>query len=113
MKSKMSKGLVIKLYSPTLSDKLRSWDEDIVFSVSATTREPREGEKDGREYFFKSIEKFVKMIDNNEMLEHAEVFGNYYGSPREPVERAIDSGKDVIYDIEWQGEDQIKIKILD
>jgi guanylate kinase len=87
----MRRGLVIILSSPsgagksTLSDRLRSWDKDIVFSVSATTREPREGEKDGREYFFKPREKFLKMIDNNDMLEHAEVFGNLYGSPLEPV----------------------------
>ena len=118
MISKMRRGLIIILSSPsgagksTLSDKLRSWDEDIVFSVSATTREPREGEKDGREYFFKSKEKFVKMIDNNEMLEHAEVFGNLYGSPLEPVSKAIESGQDVLFDIDWQGGQQIRNSTL-
>ena len=118
MISKMRRGLVIILSSPsgagksTLSDRLRSWDEDIVFSVSATTREPREGEKDGREYFFKSKEKFVKMIDNNEMLEHAEVFGNLYGSPLEPVSKAIESGQDVLFDIDWQGGQQIRNSTL-
>ena len=110
----MRRGLVIILSSPsgagksTLSDRLRSWDEDIVFSVSATTREPREGERDGREYFFKSKEKFVKMIDNNEMLEHAEVFGNLYGSPLKPVSEAIENGQDVLFDIDWQGGQQIR-----
>ena len=114
MINKMRRGLVIILSSPsgagksTLSDRLRSWDEDIVFSVSATTREPREGEKDGREYFFKSKEKFVKMIDNNEMLEHAEVFGNLYGSPLKPVSEAIENGQDVLFDIDWQGGQQIR-----
>ena len=114
----MRRGLVIILSSPsgagksTLSDRLRSWDEDIVFSVSATTREPREGEKDGREYFFKSKEKFVKMIDNNEMLEHAEVFGNLYGSPLKPVSEAIENGQDVLFDIDWQGGQQIRNSTL-
>ena len=80
----MRRGLIIILSSPsgagksTLSDRLRAWDKDIVFSISATTREPRDGEKDGREYFFKSREDFLKMVDNQEMLEHAEVFGNLY-----------------------------------
>ena len=118
MINKMRRGLVIILSSPsgagksTLSDRLRSWDEDIVFSVSATTREPREGEKDGREYFFKSKEKFVKMIDNNEMLEHAEVFGNLYGSPLKPVSEAIENGQDVLFDIDWQGGQQIRNSTL-
>ena len=86
----MRRGLIIILSSPsgagksTLSDRLRAWDKDIVFSISATTREPRDGEKDGREYFFKSREDFLKMVDNHEMLEHAEVFGNLYGSPQKP-----------------------------
>ncbi|MDB3860513.1 guanylate kinase [Paracoccaceae bacterium] len=114
----MRRGLVIILSSPsgagksTLSDRLRSWDKDIVFSVSATTREPREGEKDGREYFFKPIEKFLKMINNNEMLEHAEVFGNLYGSPLGPVSKAIESGQDVLFDIDWQGGQQIRNSTL-
>ena len=114
----MRRGLVIILSSPsgagksTLSDRLRSWDKDIVFSVSATTREPREGEKDGREYFFKPREKFLKMINNNEMLEHAEVFGNLYGSPLGPVSKAIESGQDVLFDIDWQGGQQIRNSTL-
>ena len=118
MISKMRRGLVIILSSPsgagksTLSDRLRLWDKDIVFSVSATTREPREGEKDGREYSFKPREKFLKMINNNEMLEHAEVFGNLYGSPLEPVSKAIESGQDVLFDIDWQGGQQIRNSTL-
>ena len=96
----------------TLSDRLRAWDKDIVFSISATTREPRDGEKDGREYFFKSREDFLKMVDNQEMLEHAEVFGNLYGSPQLPVSNAIENGQDVLFDIDWQGGQQIRNSVL-
>ena len=114
----MRRGLIIILSSPsgagksTLSDRLRAWDEDIVFSISATTREPRDGEKDGREYFFKSREDFLKMVDNQEMLEHAEVFGNLYGSPQKPVSNAIENGQDVLFDIDWQGGQQIRNSVL-
>lgn len=114
----MRRGLIIILSSPsgagksTLSDRLRAWDKDIVFSISATTREPRDGEKDGREYFFKSREDFLKMVDNQEMLEHAEVFGNLYGSPRLPVSNAIENGQDVLFDIDWQGGQQIRNSVL-
>ena len=114
----MRRGLIIILSSPsgagksTLSDRLRVWDKDIVFSISATTREPRDGEKDGREYFFKSREDFLKMVDNQEMLEHAEVFGNLYGSPQLPVSNAIENGQDVLFDIDWQGGQQIRNSVL-
>ena len=114
----MRRGLIIILSSPsgagksTLSDRLRAWDKDIVFSISATTRESRDGEKDGREYFFKSREDFLKMVDNQEMLEHAEVFGNLYGSPQLPVSNAIENGQDVLFDIDWQGGQQIRNSVL-
>ena len=114
----MRRGLIIILSSPsgagksTLSDRLRAWDKDIVFSISATTREPRDGEKDGREYFFKSREDFLKMVDNQEMLELAEVFGNLYGSPQKPVSNAIENGQDVLFDIDWQGGQQIRNSVL-
>ena len=114
----MRRGLIIILSSPsgagksTLSDRLRAWDKDIVFSISATTREPRDGEKDGREYFFKSRDDFLKMVDNQEMLEHAEVFGNLYGSPQLPVSNAIENGQDVLFDIDWQGGQQIRNSVL-
>ena len=114
----MRRGLIIILSSPsgagksTLSDRLRAWDKDIVFSLSATTREPRDGEKNGREYFFKSREDFLKMVDNQEMLEHAEVFGNLYGSPQLPVSNAIENGQDVLFDIDWQGGQQIRNSVL-
>ena len=106
------RGLLIILSSPsgagksTLTKKL-DWDEKMQFSVSATTRKPREGEIEGREYFFRSQEQFQQMVADGEMLEHAEVFGNFYGSPRAPVEEAISAGRDVIFDIDWQGGQQI------
>ena len=115
---KNRRGILFILSSPsgagksTLARSLMEWDKSLSFSVSATTRAARAGEMEGREYFFKTNKEFLLMVDNNEMLEHAEVFGNYYGSPREPVERAIDSGKDVIFDIDWQGGQQLKNSTL-
>ncbi|MEM1387970.1 MAG: guanylate kinase [Pseudomonadota bacterium] len=107
------RGLLIILSSPsgagksTLAARLRAWDETIVFSVSATTRPPRAGEQDGREYHFRDRAEFEAMIAAGNMLEHAEVFGNLYGSPRAPVEAAVEAGRDVLFDIDWQGGQQI------
>ncbi|GGL77734.1 guanylate kinase [Wenxinia marina] len=107
------RGLLIILSSPsgagksTLARSLRDWDPTIRFSVSATTRAPRVGEQDGREYYFVTEEEFRRMVKDGEMLEHARVFGNYYGSPHEPVEKSISIGQDVLFDIDWQGADQI------
>jgi len=112
------RGILFILSSPsgagksTLARSLMEWDNTLSFSVSATTRSPRSGEIEGREYFFKTDKEFLTMVDNNEMLEHARVFGNYYGSPREPIETAIESGKDVIFDIDWQGGQQLKNSAL-
>ncbi|MDJ0630382.1 MAG: guanylate kinase [Rhodobacter sp.] len=112
------RGILIILSSPsgagksTLARSLRDWDPTIAFSVSATTRAPRPGEQDGREYFFRSREDFLAMVETGEMLEHAEVFGNLYGSPRAPVETAIESGRDVLFDIDWQGGQQIRNSAL-
>lgn len=89
------------------------WDESLRFSVSATTRAPRPGEIDGREYDFKSRAEFEQMVCADQMLEHAEVFGNLYGSPRGPVETAMQSGRDILFDIDWQGGQQIKHKMRD
>jgi guanylate kinase len=106
-------GLLIILSSPsgagksTLAKRLMDWDKDLQFSVSATTRTPRKGEVDGRDYYFKSRDEFQQMVAEGEMLEHAEVFGNFYGSPKAPVEAAIQSGRDVLFDIDWQGGQQI------
>lgn len=107
-------GLLIILSSPsgagksTLSRRLLTEDQAISFSISATTREPRPGELDGREYFFKTPEEFQAMVDRDEMLEHAEVFGNFYGTPKAPVEQAVAQGQDVIFDVDWQGGQQIR-----
>ena len=108
------RGLLIILSSPsgagktTLARRLTSWDPDIEFSVSATTRPPREGEMDGREYHFCSPAEFQEMQDRGSLLESAQVFGHSYGSPRAPVETAIESSRDIVFDIDWQGGIQIK-----
>lgn len=107
------RGLLIILSSPsgagksTLAKLLMAWDPDMSFSVSATTRDPRVGEEHGREYYFQSREDFQNMVLDGGMLEHAEVFGNFYGSPKKPVQEAIENGRDVLFDIDWQGGQQI------
>ncbi len=112
------RGLLIILSSPsgagksTLAKRLRAWDEDIRFSVSATTRQPRPGEVDGRDYHFTDETTFKKTVTEGEMLEHAFVFGNFYGSPKAPVEAAINAGQDVLFDIDWQGAQQIQKSAL-
>ena len=108
------KGLLIILSSPsgagksTLAKRIKTWDENCVFSISATTRKPREGEQDGKDYYFISEQEFHEKVSNDEMLEHAEVFGNFYGSPMAPVLSSIDQGYDVLFDVDWQGSQQIK-----
>ena len=112
------RGLLIILSSPsgagksTLSRRLRDWDDDIVFSVSATTRAARTGEVDGRDYHFLSEARFKRDVAAGDMLEHAHVFGNFYGSPRAPVQAAIEQGRDVLFDIDWQGAQQIRNSAL-
>jgi guanylate kinase len=76
-------------------------------SVSATTRQPRPGEVDGEDYIFLSKSKFSEMIDNDEFLEYAKVFDNFYGTPRAPVEDALAGGFDIVFDIDWQGAQQL------
>lgn len=112
------RGLLIILSSPSgagkssLARSLRAWDDSVVFSVSATTRPARPGEVDGREYHFVTREAFEQMIAQGEMLEHATVFENLYGSPLAPVEAAIQAGQDVLFDIDWQGGQQIRTSRL-
>jgi guanylate kinase len=112
------KGLLLILSSPsgagksTLARKLMAWDANLAFSVSATTRAPRAGEVDGREYYFKTRVQFEDMVAAGDMLEHAEVFGNLYGSPRAPIEAAMAAGRDTIFDIDWQGGQQIRSSAL-
>ena len=108
------RGLLLILSSPsgagksTLARRLMEWDPSLRFSVSATTRAPRLGEVDGREYYFRSRPDFEAMVVAGEMLEHAEVFGNFYGSPKGPVEAAMTEGRDTLFDIDWQGGQQIR-----
>ncbi len=112
------KGLLLILSSPsgagksTLARMLMDWDPTIRFSVSATTRAPRPGEVDGREYYFRSRSDFQDLVETGEMLEHAEVFGNFYGSPKGPVEAAMAEGRDTLFDIDWQGGQQIRNSAL-
>ncbi len=114
MKDLPRRGLLIILSSPsgagksTLARALRKWDPEIVFSVSATTRAPRPGEVDGVDYRFMSEDEFKSMVAAGEMLEHAHVFGHFYGSPIGPVRDAIEAGRDVLFDIDWQGAQQIR-----
>ncbi len=112
------RGLLIILSSPsgagksTLSRHLMESDSALSFSVSATTRAPRPGETDGREYYFQTRTEFQAAVAAGEMLEHAEVFGNFYGSPKAPVQAAIARGQDVLFDIDWQGGQQISNSAL-
>ncbi|SIN87734.1 guanylate kinase [Vannielia litorea] len=108
------RGLLIILSSPsgagksTLARRLIGWDETLSFSVSATTRPPRPGEQDGVHYHFLSEQQFRQQVADEQMLEHAHVFGNHYGSPAAPVRAAIDAGRDVLFDVDWQGAQQIR-----
>lgn len=107
------RGLMIILSSPsgagktTLTRGLLSENQNMMMSVSATTRKPRPGEVEGRDYYFVGKEEFSAMIDDGEFLEHAKVFDNYYGTPRGPVEASLNEGMDVIFDIDWQGAQQL------
>jgi len=113
------RGLMLVLSSPsgagktTLSRRLLQSDPDIVMSVSATTRPPRPNEIDGQDYYFVTAQKFDSMVAQNEFLEHALVFGNKYGTPRAPVMKALEDGKDVLFDIDWQGTQQLKQQARD
>ena len=88
--------------------KLLSQRNNFNISISHTTRKPRSNEKNGEDYYFISEEEFRNKVSNGEMLEHAEVFGNWYGSPVSPVLSSIDKGNDVLFDVDWQGSQQIK-----
>lgn len=112
----MGKGLLIVLSGPsgvgkgTVCNELRSRLPELVYSVSATTRNPRLGEENGVNYFFKSREQFEEMIAHDQLLEYAEYVGNYYGTPRDFVEATLQSGRDIILEIEVQGALKVKSK---
>ena len=110
------RGLMLVLSSPsgagktTLSRQLLENDSHIQLSVSCTTRDKRPGEKDGVDYKFIDTKSFRSMIERGEFLEYAEVFGNYYGTPSPPVAAALDAGRDMLFDIDWQGTPQLTEK---
>ena len=107
------RGLMLVLSSPsgagktTLSRKLLAADPGVELSISVTTRKQRPGEIDGRDYHFIDAARFDAMIANGELLEWAQVFGHHYGTPRAPVEAALVRGRDVLFDIDWQGTQQL------
>src|SRR3954449_683240 len=110
------RGLMLVLSSPsgagksTLSRKLLAVDPGVALSVSVTTRKQRPGEVDGRDYHFLDAPRFDAMVENGELLEWAQVFGNRYGTPRQPVEAILVQGRDVLFDIDWQGTQQLREK---
>ncbi len=111
------RGLLLVLSSPsgagktTLSRALLDADPDIELSVSVTTRKPRPGEVDGKDYVFVDCARFDAMVENGELLEWARVFSHRYGTPRAPVEASIAGGRDVLFDIDWQGAQQLAEKM--
>jgi guanylate kinase len=113
------RGLMLVLSSPsgagktTLTRNLLEQEENVAMSVSVTTRERRSSEIDGVHYHFISRRRFEAMRDSDELLEHAEVHGNYYGTPREPVEAALAVGRDMLFDIDWQGTQQLRERARD
>ena len=108
------RGLMLVLSSPsgagktTLSRMLLQIDGSITMSISATTRAPRVGEQEGKDYFFVSPSMFSQMAEGGAFLEHALVFGHQYGTPKEPVMQALAKGRDVLFDIDWQGTQQLR-----
>ena len=107
------RGLMLVLSSPsgagktTLSRKLLDKDKNVMLSVSVTTRKMRPGEKDGQDYHFIDRRRFDALVEKNELLEWAEVFDNYYGTPKKSVMDALAAGRDVLFDIDWQGTQQL------
>ena len=110
------RGLMLVLSSPsgagktTLTRKLLDEDKGVALSVSVTTRKMRPGEKDGRDYHFVNRRQFDAMVEKNELLEWAEVFDNYYGTPKKAVMDALAAGRDVLFDVDWQGTQQLRDK---
>ena len=110
----MNEGLLVVISAPsgggkgTILKELFAKDDNLVLSVSATTRSPRPGEEHGKQYYFLQKEEFEELISQGKMLEYAQYVGNYYGTPREPVEQWMAQGKDVVLEIEVQGGAQIK-----
>jgi len=115
----MSRGLLLVVSAPsaggkgTILKELFSRDDNLRMSVSATTRKPRQGEEHGKHYFFISREEFIDLVNSEKMLEHAEYVGNYYGTPKAPVDEWLSNGRDVVLEIDVQGGEQIKKLVPD
>ena len=92
----------------TISRAILRGEDYLAMSVSVTTRSPRTGEQHGKDYYFVSETEYHRMVADRELLEHAKVFDNYYGTPRNHVERELAAGRDVMFDIDWQGTQQLK-----
>ncbi|ABE04215.1 guanylate kinase [Rickettsia bellii] len=109
-----NKGLIIILSSPSgagkssLAKALLEIDHNLRLSISATTRKPRPNEQDGVNYYFKTKVEFEKLVKQNQFLEHAKIYDNYYGTPKKHVENLLNQGLDVLFDIDWQGARSIK-----
>lgn len=114
METVRRRGLMLVLSSPSGAGKtsiaraILERDDNITLSVSATTRKPRPGEVDGKDYHFVSEETFCGMVEAHAFLEHAQVFGNAYGTPAQPVMDSLRDGRDVLFDVDWQGTQQIR-----
>jgi guanylate kinase len=108
------RGLMLVLSSPsgagktTITRKLLERDKNLTISISVTTRPPRPGEVDGVHYHFISKAEFDRLVAEDELLEHAQVFGNWYGTPRKPVAETLEAGRDIVADVDWQGTLQLK-----
>lgn len=108
------RGLMLVLSSPsgagktTLSRRLLELDDNVTLSISVTTRKKRPSEMEGRDYYFIDRRRFDELVDRGELLEWAEVFDNYYGTPKKPVMDALAAGRDVLFDIDWQGTQQLR-----
>jgi guanylate kinase len=113
------RGLMLVLSSPsgagktTLSRMLLADERNVTLSISVTTRARRRGEVDGRHYHFIDRHRFDQLKRDGDLLEYAEVFGNFYGTPRKPVERALRAGRDMLFDIDWQGTQQLRERARD
>ena len=113
------RGLMLVLSSPsgagktTISRALLEAEPNLSMSVSVTTRPPRPGEQDGKDYYFVSVPDYERMVRDGELLEHARVFDNLYGTPRAHVERTLSAGRDILFDIDWQGTQKLRAAARD
>ena len=113
------RGLMLVLSSPsgagktTISRALLEAEPNLSMSVSVTTRPPRPGEQDGKDYYFVSVPDYERMVREGELLEHARVFDNLYGTPRAHVERTLSAGRDILFDIDWQGTQKLRAAARD